>query len=63
MKRHSLRVAPSDRVRAGQPVGQVGNSGYSDEPHLHVQANGADGRPVPIVFDGRFLSINDLYLR
>ncbi|HJU69599.1 MAG TPA: M23 family metallopeptidase [Gemmatimonadaceae bacterium] len=31
----SLRVRPGDRVRKGQVVGLVGNSGNSTEPHLH----------------------------
>jgi hypothetical protein len=34
----SVRVAVGDRVRAGDVVGLVGNSGNSDEPHLHIQA-------------------------
>ena len=33
----SLAVATGDRVRAGQPVAAVGNSGNSTEPHLHLQ--------------------------
>jgi hypothetical protein len=31
----SLRVKPGDRVKRGQVVGLVGNSGNSTEPHLH----------------------------
>jgi murein DD-endopeptidase MepM/ murein hydrolase activator NlpD len=31
----SLRVNPGDRVRTGQVLGLVGNSGNSTEPHLH----------------------------
>ena len=31
----SLRVKPGDRVRTGQVLGLVGNSGNSTEPHLH----------------------------
>lgn len=31
----SLRVKPGDRVRTGQVIGLVGNSGNSTEPHLH----------------------------
>jgi murein DD-endopeptidase len=37
----SLRVRTGDRVRRGQVVGLVGNSGNSTEPHLHFHL--ADG--------------------
>jgi hypothetical protein len=33
----SVRVAVGDRVRRGDVIGLVGNSGNSDEPHLHIQ--------------------------
>jgi hypothetical protein len=45
----SLRVAVGDRVRRGQVIGLLGNSGNSDLPHLHFQVTdgpiffGADG--------------------
>jgi hypothetical protein len=47
----SLRVKVGDKVRRGQVVGLVGNSGNSTEPHLHfhiTDANsplGSDGLP------------------
>ncbi len=37
LRRGSLEVAVGDRVEAGQQLGEVGNSGNSSEPHLHVQ--------------------------
>ena len=37
LRRRSLRVAVGDRVRAGQQLAEVGNSGNSSEPHLHIQ--------------------------
>jgi murein DD-endopeptidase MepM/ murein hydrolase activator NlpD len=37
LRRRSLRVAVGDRVEAGQQLAEVGNSGNSTEPHLHVQ--------------------------
>jgi murein DD-endopeptidase MepM/ murein hydrolase activator NlpD len=38
----SLRVKPGDNVRRGQVLGLVGNSGNSDEPHLHFQVGDSD---------------------
>ncbi|MCX4748248.1 M23 family metallopeptidase [Kitasatospora sp. NBC_01287] len=34
----SLLVAAGDRVTAGQPLAEVGNSGNTTEPHLHLHA-------------------------
>lgn len=62
LKEGSLKVSQGDNIKEGQPVGEVGNSGYTDEPHLHIQANSHNGNPVAIMFGGRFLSINDLYV-
>jgi len=61
LKQNSLRITSGDQVLAGDILGEVGNSGYSNEPHLHLQANSTDGRSIPILFSGNFLSINDLY--
>lgn len=32
-------VAQGDRVRAGDPIGTVGTSGYTSSPHLHLQVD------------------------
>jgi hypothetical protein len=50
----SLRAKTGDRVRRGQTLGLVGNSGNSTEPHLHFQVSdgpslGSEG--IPYVFD------------
>jgi murein DD-endopeptidase MepM/ murein hydrolase activator NlpD len=37
LKQGGARVAASDRVQRGQPIAQVGNSGSTSEPHLHLQ--------------------------
>jgi murein DD-endopeptidase MepM/ murein hydrolase activator NlpD len=34
----SIRASVGERVQRGEIIGLVGNSGNSDEPHLHVQA-------------------------
>ena len=46
----TVRVAPGDRVQAGQELGLVGNSGNSDEAHLHFHV--AD-RPALFAANGR----------
>lgn len=59
LKPGSVRVRIGDVVAAGSSIGQVGNSGNSSEPHLHLQATAA-GEPIAMRFDDRFLTINDL---
>jgi hypothetical protein len=66
LRRGSVCVRQGDEVRAGQPVGRAGNSGWTERPHLHFQAmRAADGdwwhgEPVPMRFGGRFLVKNQL---
>ncbi|QMU70897.1 M23 family metallopeptidase [Streptacidiphilus sp. P02-A3a] len=47
----SVRVRTGDRVRAGDLLGEVGNSGNSTEPHLHLQAE-RDGVGLELRFTG-----------
>lgn len=56
----SLMVAAGTRVRRGDLIAEVGNSGNSGEPHLHIHAQrpgppGAPlgGEPLPITLGGR----------
>lgn len=37
LKQGSVSVKPGERVKAGQRLARVGNSGMSTEPHLHFQ--------------------------
>jgi murein DD-endopeptidase MepM/ murein hydrolase activator NlpD len=37
LRHGSVHVRPGDRVRAGQHIGAIGNTGNSSEPHLHFQ--------------------------
>lgn len=62
----SLRVAPGDLVRTGQPLATLGNSGASDMPHLHIHAQRPgttiapfSGEPVPMRIGGRYLVRGD----
>ncbi len=65
-RRGSLRVRAGARVVAGQLLAQAGNSGATDEPHLHIHAQRPGppgfpmgGSPLPMRFGGRFLVRND----
>lgn len=51
----SLAVARGEQVKAGTPIGLVGNSGNSSEPHLHIHAQSygtlrAPGVGLPLTF-------------
>ena len=53
LKPGSVKVAAGDKVRAGQPIAQVGTSGSSLFPHLHYElatTAGTDGEGVPSQF-------------
>jgi murein DD-endopeptidase MepM/ murein hydrolase activator NlpD len=71
LKKGSLLLSPGDSLQAGEPVAQVGNSGNTSEPHLHLQAMtfSSDrpwnkdstfyrGKPVPLCIESKFLSRN-----
>jgi murein DD-endopeptidase MepM/ murein hydrolase activator NlpD len=50
----SLRVKPGDRLRRGQMLGLLGNSGNSDAPHLHFHisnGNSLASEGMPYGFD------------
>lgn len=49
MQPGSIMVRKGQRVRAGQPLGLLGNSGNSDAPHLHFHV--MDG-PLPLAANG-----------
>jgi hypothetical protein len=66
MQRGSVRVRTGERVHAGAVLGRVGNSGNTNEPHLHIHAQrpamtGAflSGDPLPMRLNGRFVVRND----
>jgi hypothetical protein len=43
----SIRVKPGDRVRRGQVLGLLGNSGNSDAPHLHFHISNGGSFSIP----------------
>lgn len=60
-RRGGVVARTGDRVAAGALLGYVGNSGNSDEPHLHIHLQRPAGHgpplsgdPLPIRLDGRF---------
>jgi hypothetical protein len=63
----SMFIGEGDDVNPGDPIGRVGNSGLSTEPHLHIHCEEDDqeefntsGKGIPLLFDGRFLKRNDV---
>lgn len=65
LKKGSLRVHEGQAVPRGQLLGQLGNSGWSTFPHLHIsfavggtEKGTYDGLGVAAKFDGRFLVRN-----
>lgn len=55
MRRGSVRLRAGDRVRRGDHIGSVGNSGNSQAPHLHFHVmdapSGLASNGIPYVFD------------
>ena len=49
MQPGSVRVRVGDRVRKGQVIGRVGNSGQADAPHLHIHLS---DRPSTLAAEG-----------
>ena len=69
LRQGSVAVHAGQKVAAGLRLAAVGNSGNSDEPHLHIHAQEAaaagstsmfDGAPVAMTFYGRALARNDV---
>lgn len=52
LRQHSVQVAIGDRVKVGQPIALVGNSGNSGNPHLHFEVRSANGRLIDIFHEG-----------
>ncbi len=50
LEKGSVSVAVGDRIKRGQPIARVGNTGNSSAPHLHFHV--MDG-PSPLASNGR----------
>ena len=67
LQKGSIMVKMGDVVKTGQPIAQTGNSGWTSQPHLHIQAMrkstgsfwGWEG--MPIFFDGKNPAKNTLF--
>jgi murein DD-endopeptidase MepM/ murein hydrolase activator NlpD len=65
----SLRVSAGNAVQKGQAIAKVGNSGWTTQPHLHIQSMkvsegsfwSAEG--IPILFDGKNAVKNALFFK
>ncbi|WP_372998797.1 M23 family metallopeptidase [Marinobacter sp.] len=55
LKKGSVAVSAGDRLAVGDFLGEMGNSGNSSEPHLHLHAQ--RGLPEPAAFGGEPLTL------
>jgi hypothetical protein len=67
LRRGSVAVSAGEQVTTDMQIGEVGNSGNTSEPHLHlhVERGGPrgiilDGQAVPMLIDGRYLVRGDV---
>ncbi|MEW5849872.1 MAG: M23 family metallopeptidase [Myxococcota bacterium] len=67
LRQGSVRVRPGDDVGEGDVLAEVGNSGNTSRPHLHLEAvrnaqqpDLDDGDPAPMTFGGEALVRNDV---
>jgi len=59
MQQDSIKVKKGDHIKQFDPIGLVGNSGNTSEPHLHIHVE-KEGIGIPITFRNKFLTRNDL---
>ncbi|MEM3555571.1 MAG: M23 family metallopeptidase [Candidatus Micrarchaeia archaeon] len=60
-KKGSLLVSEGELITTGQPLGRIGNSGRTTEPHLHIHAENMFGEAIPIAFNGKTFVRNDIF--
>jgi len=69
LKQGSVLPRMEDEVKVGQKIGEIGNSGNTIEPHLHLHAEtvvetgntNVHGKPVHMQFSGRFMARGDCF--
>jgi hypothetical protein len=69
LQKGSIRVKVGDQIKKGDPLAKVGNSGWTSQPHLHIQAMRIAkesfwrGEGLPIIFDGKNPVKNTLFFK
>lgn len=67
LHRGSIKIQKGESIKVGQVIANIGNSGNTTEPHLHIHARKEntgnsilEGEGLPMVFDGHFLVRNSV---
>jgi hypothetical protein len=55
LKQNSIKVKTGQKVKAGDPVGECGNSGNSPAPHFEYRFQNSNGRPLPQTLPAQFI--------
>ena len=55
LKQNSITVKTGQKVKAGQAVGECGNSGHSPAPHFEYRLQNSSGRPLPQTVPAQFI--------
>ncbi len=67
LQQGSFAVKKGEKIKRGQPVARAGNSGWTTQPHVHIQAMRPAagsywlGEGIPIYFDGKNPVKNTLF--
>ncbi|MDR9418197.1 M23 family metallopeptidase [Gracilimonas sp.] len=74
LKQGSIKVEKGDKIEANQPIAEVGNTGNTTEPHLHIHGVKIPknenpkpdsllykGKATPLTFNGKFLIRNTTF--